>query len=149
MTDSVYDLTVPYWRSFVAEIHSKATRRRGGQPGPAPMQDRPPTARPRLRPLARGVSGYARPWAQPLAARRSQGVRLQDAYKELSPAASPTASRGGNADRRGGRPLAERLPVGKGSRPLAERLPVGKGSRRLRRGSGGDVEGARGVRASF
>ncbi|RRT41660.1 hypothetical protein B296_00055931, partial [Ensete ventricosum] len=53
-----------------------------------------------------------------------------------SPAASPTANRGGSANRRGGH-------------PLAKRLPMGKGSRHLRRGSGGGAEGERGVRASF
>ncbi|RZR86429.1 hypothetical protein BHM03_00013628 [Ensete ventricosum] len=33
---------------------AKVARRRGGQPQPAPMQGRPPTARSRLRPPARG-----------------------------------------------------------------------------------------------
>ncbi|RWW53101.1 hypothetical protein BHE74_00040434, partial [Ensete ventricosum] len=66
-----------------------------------------------------------------------EGGRLQGARKGLPPASSPTASRGSDTSRRGGRPL-----VG--------RLPAGKGSHRLHRGSGGDgAEGERGVRASF
>ncbi|RZR92381.1 hypothetical protein BHM03_00020684, partial [Ensete ventricosum] len=64
-----------------------------------------------------------------------KGGRLQGARKGLSPAASPTASKGGGTGRKGGR-------------PLAEWLSAGKGSRRLRRGSGG-TNGARRVSASF
>ncbi|RWW19814.1 hypothetical protein GW17_00016104 [Ensete ventricosum] len=60
-----------------------------------------------------------------------KGGRLQGARKGLSLAANPTTSRGGGADRRGGRPLAGWLSAGKGS-------------------SGGDgADRARGVRASF
>ncbi|RZS21115.1 hypothetical protein BHM03_00053706, partial [Ensete ventricosum] len=65
-----------------------------------------------------------------------KGGRLQCARKGLPPAASPTASRGGATDRRG-------------CCPLAEWLPTGKGNRHLRRGSSGDADRARGVRASF
>ncbi|RZS19666.1 hypothetical protein BHM03_00052099 [Ensete ventricosum] len=63
-----------------------------------------------------------------------KGGRLQGTHKGLPPAASPTAGRGDGASRKGGR-------------PLAGRLPAGKGNRRLRRGSdgGGDAEGERGV----
>ncbi|RZS27143.1 hypothetical protein BHM03_00060573 [Ensete ventricosum] len=49
--------------------------------------------------------------------------RLQPARKGLPPVASPAASRGDIAGRRG-------------DRPLARRLPAAKGSRHLRRGSG-------------
>ncbi|RZS21387.1 hypothetical protein BHM03_00054020 [Ensete ventricosum] len=53
----------------------------------------------------------------------------------MPPVASPSASRGDGASRRGGR-------------PLAEWLPMGKGSRRLRRGSSdGGADEARGVTA--
>ncbi|RWW02438.1 hypothetical protein GW17_00034471 [Ensete ventricosum] len=50
--------------------------------------------------------------------------------------ASPATSKGDGVGRRGGR-------------PLAGWLPIGKGSRRLRRGSsnGGGADGARGVTA--
>ncbi|RWV78327.1 hypothetical protein GW17_00060722 [Ensete ventricosum] len=58
--------------------------------------------------------GRFHPKAQPLAVRRSQG---------LSPTASPTASRGGDAGCRGGR-------------PFAGWMPTGKGNSRLRRSSG-------------
>ncbi|RRT41285.1 hypothetical protein B296_00043825 [Ensete ventricosum] len=87
---------------------AKAARRRGGQPRLAPMQGRPPTARPRLSPFARGLPAAARASLQgrsallagaaarrgnsglrahPLAARRPQGA---------------VASRGGGVGRRGG-----------------------------------------------
>ncbi|RWV92682.1 hypothetical protein GW17_00044923 [Ensete ventricosum] len=60
------------------------------------------------------------------------------ARKGLPPTASLAINRGRGVGHRGGR-------------PLAERLVVGKGSRRLRRGSDSynSKEGARGVRASF
>ncbi|RWV97769.1 hypothetical protein GW17_00039422 [Ensete ventricosum] len=62
----------------------------------------------------------------------SQGGRLQDARKGLSPATNPAAIKGDGVDRRGGR-------------LLAGWLPAGKDNRRLRRGSGDDgAEGARG-----
>ncbi|RZR91404.1 hypothetical protein BHM03_00019515 [Ensete ventricosum] len=74
--------------------------------------------------------GSSRLRAQRLAARRPQrglaAGRQQGA----------TASRGNDSSRRGGR-------------PLARWLPAGKCSCRLCRGSDGDVEGERGVRASF
>ncbi|RWW25290.1 hypothetical protein GW17_00010377 [Ensete ventricosum] len=57
-----------------------------------------------------------------------KGGRLQGARKWLSLAAIPIASRGDGASRRGGR-------------PLARRLPTGKGSRRLRRGNDDDNSG--------
>ncbi|RWW55742.1 hypothetical protein BHE74_00037590 [Ensete ventricosum] len=71
--------------------------------------------------------GGSRPRAHPLAARCPQGdVTRSQPY-----------SRGGGAGHKGGR-------------PLARWLPTGKGSCCLRRGSsGGDADGARGVRASF
>ncbi|RWW43261.1 hypothetical protein BHE74_00051103 [Ensete ventricosum] len=65
-----------------------------------------------------------------------EASQLQGARKGLPPATSPAASRGDDTSRRGGR-------------PLAGRLPANKGSRRLRRDSGGGAEGERGVRASF
>ncbi|RWV77264.1 hypothetical protein GW17_00061929 [Ensete ventricosum] len=67
-----------------------------------------------------------------------KGGQLHGAGKGLSPATSPTASSGGNASRRCGR-------------PLAGQLPAGKGSHHLSRGSGGcgGAEVERGVRASF
>ncbi|RRT50464.1 hypothetical protein B296_00004167 [Ensete ventricosum] len=127
---------------------TKAARRKGGQARLAPMPGRPPTARPWPRPLARGrlaaaraslqgavaLRGNSQHGRQPLAARRPPRGRLQGARKGLSPAASPATSRGGGAHRRGGHPLARRLPI--------------KGSRPLRQGSG-DAEGERGVWASF
>ncbi|RWV79783.1 hypothetical protein GW17_00059030 [Ensete ventricosum] len=65
--------------------------------------------------------------------------RLQrDTRKGLPPATSPTVSKGGGVGRRGGCHLAERLPVGKCNRHL-----------RTGNDDGDDVEGARGVRASF
>ncbi|RZS17819.1 hypothetical protein BHM03_00050006 [Ensete ventricosum] len=74
---------------------------------------------PRPRPLARGRPAVAR-------------VSLQGAIARRAPAANPTASRGNDTDRRGGR-------------PLAGQLPTGKGNRCLRRGSGdGNAHGARG-----
>ncbi|RWV95049.1 hypothetical protein GW17_00042357, partial [Ensete ventricosum] len=54
-------------------IRTKATRRRGGQPRPAPMQGRPG----RGQGLLQG------------------GSRLQGARKGLPPATSPTTSKGG------------------------------------------------------
>ncbi|RWW43252.1 hypothetical protein BHE74_00051114 [Ensete ventricosum] len=72
----------------------------------------------RLRPTRRGNS---RPRTHQLATRRPQGA---------------AANRGGGIGRRGGR-------------PLAGWMPVGKGSHRLHRGSSGGTDGARGIRASF
>ncbi|RWV99276.1 hypothetical protein GW17_00037822 [Ensete ventricosum] len=66
----------------------------------------------------------------------AQRGRLQGARKGLPLAASPTASRGGGAGHRGGC-------------PLAGWLSAGKGIYRLRRGSSGGPDGARGVRSSF
>ncbi|RWW36902.1 hypothetical protein BHE74_00058039, partial [Ensete ventricosum] len=66
-----------------------------------------------------------------------KGGRLQGARKGLLHVASPAASRGSGAGRRGCRPLAGWLPAGKGSRCLC------------RGNSGDDKDGARGVRASF
>ncbi|RRT32280.1 hypothetical protein B296_00048156 [Ensete ventricosum] len=118
-------------------IRAKATRRRGGQPRPAPMQSRPPMARLRPRPPARGrlVAARASPKGRPatlargsayrhsrLRLARRGGSRLQrGARKGLPPTSSPTASRGGDANHRGG----------------------------LCRGNGDGTEGERGVRASF
>ncbi|RWW20724.1 hypothetical protein GW17_00015146 [Ensete ventricosum] len=59
-----------------------------------------------------------------------KGDQLQGARKGLPHAASLVVSR-------------------RGGRPLAGRLPMGKDNRRLCRGSDGDAEGERGVRASF
>ncbi|RWW15276.1 hypothetical protein BHE74_00032382 [Ensete ventricosum] len=59
--------------------------------------------------------------ARPLA----RGDRQWPACKGQTASASPTASKGGDAGRRSGR-------------PLAARLPVAKGNRRLRRGNGSD-----------
>ncbi|RZS10103.1 hypothetical protein BHM03_00041271 [Ensete ventricosum] len=50
--------------------------------------------------------------ARPLTGVAGHGDRLQGARKGLLPAASPTASKGSGAGRRGGRPLAGRLPAG-------------------------------------
>ncbi|RZS14449.1 hypothetical protein BHM03_00046158 [Ensete ventricosum] len=87
-------------------IRAKAVRRRGGQPRLAPMQDRPPTARPQPRPPTRG---------QPAAARASpQGrptllvgaaARMGNSYghSQLRP-----ARRGGSRPR--AHPLAARRP---------------------------------------
>ncbi|RRT35060.1 hypothetical protein B296_00031267 [Ensete ventricosum] len=61
-----------------------------------------------------------------------KGGRLQGARKGLLPAANPTASRGSGASRRGGR-------------PLAGRLPACKGSRCLRRGNDDGAEGKEGL----
>ncbi|RZS13456.1 hypothetical protein BHM03_00045056 [Ensete ventricosum] len=58
--------------------------------------------------------------------RPHRGGRQRSARKGLPPTTNPTASKGGGAGRRGGR-------------PLAGRLPATKGSHRLRQGSdGGD-----------
>ncbi|RWV87360.1 hypothetical protein BHE74_00052374 [Ensete ventricosum] len=66
-----------------------------------------------------------------------KGGRVYGVRKGLPPVASPTASRGGDVDRRGGH-------------PLAGWLQVGKGNRHLRRGSSNSgADGARGARASF
>ncbi|RWW36054.1 hypothetical protein BHE74_00058953 [Ensete ventricosum] len=69
-----------------------------------------------------------RPWPGYLqGATALKGSNLQGAASPqgVAPATSPIASRGDGASRRGGR-------------PLAGRLPTAKGSRRLRRGSGSD-----------
>ncbi|RZR85288.1 hypothetical protein BHM03_00012234 [Ensete ventricosum] len=66
-----------------------------------------------------------------------KGGRVYGVRKGLPPVASPTASRGGDVDCRGGH-------------PLAGWLQVGKGNRHLRRGSSNSgADGARGARASF
>ncbi|RWV78069.1 hypothetical protein GW17_00061024 [Ensete ventricosum] len=44
-----------------------------------------------------------------------KGGRLQGTRKGLPPTANPTTNRGNDANRRGGCPLAGRLPLGKGS----------------------------------
>ncbi|RZR93701.1 hypothetical protein BHM03_00022256 [Ensete ventricosum] len=76
-------------------------------------------------------------WHSHLQRDACNGGRLLGARNGLLPAANTAVSRGGDASRKGGR-------------PLTGRLPAGKGSRRVRRGSDGDgVEGERGVRASF
>ncbi|RWV89883.1 hypothetical protein GW17_00047948 [Ensete ventricosum] len=93
--------------------------RRGGQPWSAPMQGRPPTARPQPRP-AQGQ--------QPPAVRRPQRGRLQgDARKWRSPAANPQGATARDALARGA---------------AAHGQPC-----RLRRGNGGD--GKERARASF
>ncbi|RZS27797.1 hypothetical protein BHM03_00061322 [Ensete ventricosum] len=124
-----------------------AARRRGDQPWPAPMQCRPATAKAlargrlaaaraspqgRLTPLAGaaarrgGACGHG--WLRParehsrLQCDARKGGQLEGARKGLPPAASPVASGGGDAGRKGGY-------------PLAGWLPAGKGNRRLRRGS--------------
>ncbi|RRT34404.1 hypothetical protein B296_00049378 [Ensete ventricosum] len=102
----------------------KGARRRGGQPRPTPMQGRPSTARPRPRPPSKGAAGRLQCDAR-------KGGLLQGAYKGLPPATSPITNRGDGASRKGGR-------------PLAGRLPAGKGNSRLRRGSNGGAEGERG-----
>ncbi|RWW09354.1 hypothetical protein GW17_00027162 [Ensete ventricosum] len=67
--------------------------------GAAARKGRPPT----------GTAGCG----QPARVNRQRLTR-----KGLPPAASPTATKGGGAGRRGGRPLAGRLPTIKGSRRL-------------------------------
>ncbi|RRT85267.1 hypothetical protein B296_00001241 [Ensete ventricosum] len=47
-----------------------------------------------------------------------RGSRLQGTNKGLPPAASPSATRGRNADYKGGGPLAGRLSMGKDNRRL-------------------------------
>ncbi|RZR73541.1 hypothetical protein BHM03_00025410 [Ensete ventricosum] len=92
--------------------------------GGAAYHGQPPcsTGHPRLcrsqGPLQGGRPAKRRPPAKPLAARCSQGGRLQAARKGLPLAASLAPSRGGDAAHKGGRPLVERLPMGKGSRHL-------------------------------
>ncbi|RZS12410.1 hypothetical protein BHM03_00043847 [Ensete ventricosum] len=60
-----------------------------------------------------------------------KGGRLQGAHKGLPPAASPTASRGSDVDRRGGRSLAGWLPTGKGNCRLHIRGVRADGARGL------------------
>ncbi|RWW54135.1 hypothetical protein BHE74_00039305 [Ensete ventricosum] len=131
---------------------AKAARRRGGQPRPAPMQGRSPTAR--LRPGLACKGGRHRSrgqhptgaapacmvgCGQPTGAAATYGhTCLQRGAHKGGPAAwrpqGAVASRGGDAGCRGGR-------------PLAGWLSTGKGNRRLRRGSsgaGGSADGARG-----
>ncbi|RWV83191.1 hypothetical protein GW17_00055240 [Ensete ventricosum] len=136
-------------RFLNSSIRAKAVRR-GGQPWPAPMRCRPPTARLWPRPTTRGRLAAAKvsPKGRPVAPARGdsrlqcyarKGGWLQGTHKGLPLATSPAASRADSAGRRGGR-------------PLAGWLSVGKGSRHLHRGSSSDsddTDGARGVRASF
>ncbi|RWW38585.1 hypothetical protein BHE74_00056169 [Ensete ventricosum] len=88
--------------------------------------------RPRARPTAASLQGW-----QPLTAWRSQRGLAVGHSQGLPPAAS-RAGRGDGASRRGGRPLAGRLPTGKGNR-----------SQRMGNSDDDDAEEERGVRASF
>ncbi|RRT31586.1 hypothetical protein B296_00053217 [Ensete ventricosum] len=92
------------------------------------MQVRPPTARPRPRPTARGRPAVAR--ASPQGATAHKGDAC--GHGGLWP-----VRRGSNRWQRGARKWVDR--------PFAGRLPTGKGIYRLRRGNGGGgEEGARG-----
>ncbi|RWV79346.1 hypothetical protein GW17_00059530, partial [Ensete ventricosum] len=105
--------------------------RRGGQQWPAPMQGQPPMAKPRPRPPAKGRPAVAR------ASLQGRPVRLAGLAACRGGACGHgllrLASMGGGAGRRG-------------DRPLAGWLPLGKGSRRLRMGSSGDDDDADGAR---
>ncbi|RZS24785.1 hypothetical protein BHM03_00057894 [Ensete ventricosum] len=81
-------------------------------------------------PLQGGDRLQPRPPCKGAATRRHGRLRL--ARKGLSLTASPVANRGGDAGRRGGR-------------PLAGWLLTAKGSRRLRRGSGDAVKVKEGI----
>ncbi|RZS25845.1 hypothetical protein BHM03_00059107, partial [Ensete ventricosum] len=72
-----------------------------------------------------GTVGFGQPAGAVGSGQHVRASRQRPARKGLSPAASPTTSRGGGAGRRGGR-------------PLAGRVPTAMGSRRLRRGSDDD-----------
>ncbi|RZS23458.1 hypothetical protein BHM03_00056399 [Ensete ventricosum] len=87
--------------------------------GAAARKGRPPT----------GMASCGQPAGAAASDQLARASRQRPARKGLPPADSPVASKGGSAGRRGGRPLAGRLPVAKGSRRLR------RGSRRLRRGS--------------
>ncbi|RWV96255.1 hypothetical protein GW17_00041052 [Ensete ventricosum] len=88
--------------------------------------------RPRARPTTASPQGW-----QLLAAWRSQRGLAVGRSQGLLPTAS-RAGRGGGASRKGGRPLAGRLPTGKGNR-----------SQRRGNSDDDDAEEERGVRASF
>ncbi|RZS22823.1 hypothetical protein BHM03_00055648 [Ensete ventricosum] len=90
-------------------IAAKAPLLRGDMLWPGPLQ-----------------GAVARRGSSPQGAATREHNRLRLARKGLPPTDSPAASRGGSADRRGGR-------------PLAGWLPATKGSRCLRRGSDGGV----------
>ncbi|RWV94094.1 hypothetical protein BHE74_00039191 [Ensete ventricosum] len=85
---------------------------RADQPRPTLIQSQPPTASPQGAATCRGgTCGHAMlPPARRVDSRWQCGAR-----KGLPPTASPTASKGDDAGRRGGHPLVGRLPVGKGS----------------------------------
>ncbi|RRT33908.1 hypothetical protein B296_00056901 [Ensete ventricosum] len=132
-------------------IRAKATRRRGCQPRPAPHVGHATHGKVAAKAPCRGGGGDRLPArtslqgavaarrggtygqkrrlrAQPLATRRLQGGPAVGCQQ------GATACRGDSA-----------------GRPLAERLLVGKGRHRLCKGNdnGGGAKGARGVRASF
>ncbi|RWV99482.1 hypothetical protein GW17_00037608 [Ensete ventricosum] len=104
--------------------------------GRATSHGQPPCRIGRLRPccsqgpIQGGATGCGQDQlAREASSQQGQRLRAEDARKWLSPVASPTTSRGG--------------------RPLAERLPMGKGSCRLHRGSGDGAEGARGLEVTL
>ncbi|RWW40396.1 hypothetical protein BHE74_00054193 [Ensete ventricosum] len=146
----------------IVDESTKAVRRRGGQPpcraghprpghGQGPLQGggglrleqarkggqrRPQGVAPAGRSVAR--RGSSRPCAQSTVG-SPQGRQLPVGTTTCSVApARGCRQQGGDASRRGGRPLAGRLPAGKGSRSL-----------RWGNDDGDDAEGERGVRASF
>ncbi|RWW56918.1 hypothetical protein BHE74_00036328 [Ensete ventricosum] len=124
-------------------IIAKGVKRRGGQPRPAPMQGRPPKARPWPRPPAIGrlVAARASMKGRPVVPARGDAYGQKHRPRGQQPPASMAVcgqlAEGRRSQRR--RLRAWRRPQG--------RLPAGKGSRRLCKGSGGGsaAEGKEGL----
>ncbi|RWW20854.1 hypothetical protein GW17_00015015 [Ensete ventricosum] len=125
------------------QSQAKGVKRRGGQPRPAPMQGRPPTARPRPRPPAIGrlVTTRASLKGRPVLPARGDAYGQKHHPRGQQPPTSTTVcgqlAEGQRSQRR--RLRARRRPQG--------RLPAGKGSRRLCKGSSGGsaAEGKEGL----
>ncbi|RWV80128.1 hypothetical protein GW17_00058645 [Ensete ventricosum] len=95
---------------------------RGGLPRPGPLQG----AAARRAATRKGRPPEGTTGCDQLA----RANRQQSARKGLPPAANPAASKGRDADRKGGRPLGGQLPTAKGScrcRPLRRRRNEGEG----------------------
>ncbi|RZS14446.1 hypothetical protein BHM03_00046134 [Ensete ventricosum] len=109
--------------ALIAAIGSESRhclRGRGGHMHAVCMQRWLPTARPLAGAAGQGLATCKRrPPASTVGCDQpARASQQQPAYKGLPPAASPVASRGGDAGRRGGRPLAGRLSATKGNRRL-------------------------------
>ncbi|RWV77229.1 hypothetical protein GW17_00061977 [Ensete ventricosum] len=110
---------VELFYALVAAIGSESRcclRGRGGHMHVVCMQRWLATARPSVGAVDHAWLLARGDWLRPP---EGQPPADQPARKALPPAASPTASRGGGSGRRGGYPLARRLPGRKGQSPPA------------------------------